>query len=377
MTKELENLLEKELETLTKKRHIKHAFLGILSTDCSFRWIGAKGVAQPGGTNVTPKTTYWIASITKLYIASTVLILEEGGYVNLDEGMGKYLPSELVRGLHVLNGTDFTNRITVRNLLEHSSGLPDYLEAHDKNEKGIFESVIEDGDRSFSINDFLDVIRNADYPFFPPQIKEIENKKIRYSDTNFQLLIAIIENVTGKKIYEVFNDFIFTPLGLKNTFHPKKELMGKNLRTVPIWYKDQVLNIPKAMASFNDLGSNLDDQLDFMNALIKGELFKNPKTINKMHEKWNRFSFSLSPIGPGWPIEYGLGMMRFKYPRFLAPFNTPPEIIGHTGVTGSWLFYCPSIKMILAGNVSQVIASAIPFQFVPGLIQTIKPYINN
>jgi CubicO group peptidase (beta-lactamase class C family) len=87
--------------------------------------------------------------------------------------------------------------------------------------------------------------------------------------------------------------------------------------------------------------------------------------------EWNRFGFSLSPLGPGWPIEYGLGIMRFRYPRFLAPIKPVPEIIGHTGVSGSWLFYCPDLDMILAGDVSQITAGAVPFQFVPKILRVL------
>jgi D-alanyl-D-alanine carboxypeptidase len=130
------------------------------------------------------------------------------------------------------------------------------------------------------------------------------------------------------------------------------------------------------MSSFQDLYSTVGDLMVFMRALIRGELFDDPATVNLMHGEWNQFGFSISPVGPGWPIEYGLGMMRLRYPRILTPFRPVPDIIGHTGASGSWLFYCPPLDLLLAGNVSQITAAAVPFQFVPKLLRALKPFFS-
>jgi D-alanyl-D-alanine carboxypeptidase len=67
--------------------------------------------------------------------------------------------------------------------------------------------------------------------------------------------------------------------------------------------------------------------------------------------------------------------MRFRYPRFLIPLNNPlPEVIGHTGVSGSWLFYCPSLEIMLAGSVGQITASAVPFKLAPKILKSLQPY---
>ena len=259
-------------------------------------------------------------------------------------------------------------------MLGHSSGIPDYLEIRRKNEKSIFELVIDEGDRSFSIEEFADVVRDVNSPNFPPQLLDAKHKKVRYSDTNYQLLIAVIKAVTGQSLHEAFHDMIYKPLGLKQTFHPDSLLSGPASGAASLWYKDQALAIPKALASFGDINSTVADLTVFMRALISGRIFDDPATFNTMCDEWNQFGFSLSPTGPGWPIEYGLGIMRFRYPRFLTPFNPIPEIIGHTGVSGSWLFYCPSMELILAGDVSQVTAGAVPFQTVPKILKSLQPY---
>jgi D-alanyl-D-alanine carboxypeptidase len=74
---------------------------------------------------------------------------------------------------------------------------------------------------------------------------------------------------------------------------------------------------------------------------------------------------------PSWPIEYGLGIMRFRLPRFLTPFRPMPEVVGHTGSTGTWLFHAPEPDLHLAGAVSQITAGAVPFKVVPRILRAV------
>jgi CubicO group peptidase (beta-lactamase class C family) len=367
----LEEILLQQIQTLVNTKQIKHAVLAIESVDGSFKWSGAAGVAHPDKTVMTPDTPFNIASVTKLFIAAATLKLHEQGRLSIDQSMAAYLPDDLINGLHRSGTIDQTDKITIRHLLSHASGLPDYLEIHMKDEKSIFDIVIEKGDRAWSIKDFTDIVRAVKAPLFAPQTMTAKRKRVRYSDTNFQLLIAVIKEITGQSLDKAFQDLIYSPLGMKQTFHPGTFPTEPSPRTALLWYKDQALDIPKALASFGDLNSTLGDLMIFMRALISGRIFNNPDTFKIMCGEWNRFGFSLSPLGPGWPIEYGLGIMRFRYPRFLAPIKPVPEIIGHTGVSGSWLFYCPDLDMILAGDVSQITAGAVPFQFVPKILRVL------
>ena len=102
-----------------------------------------------------------------------------------------------------------------------------------------------------------------------------------------------------------------------------------------------------------------------------------------MQKRWNRFGVPLDQAAlqlPSWPIEYGLGIMRFhdpvlkflqRIPRKLAPIYAAPAVIGHTGSTGSWLFHCPSMKVMLSGTVDQANAGALPYRLVPKILRII------
>lgn len=372
----LDEVLEKHFQGLVKNPFVKNAIMSVESLDGSFSWTSTQGPAQPDGDPLSQDTPIWIASVTKLYTAAVIFILAERNQVDINEKMSAYLPQALIEGLHrTEDGIDHTAEITLRHLLGHSSGLPDYLEDHRKGEKSLLETIVEDGDRSWTLQEALDIIRGRLTAHFPPQSLDKEKKKIRYSDTNYQLLIAIIESVTGESQQDAFSRFLFQPLGLDATCLPGTS----NEKTFPeaasVWDGEKHLEIPLTLQSARDLKSTTGDMLGFMRGLVQGQIFKDPATFDLMRSDFNTFGFSLdpTPTAPSWPIEYGLGMMRFKIPRLLSPFNPVPPVIGHTGVSGSWLFYCPEAELILAGTVNQMAAAALPFRFIPRLLSDLKP----
>ncbi|MFW5973128.1 MAG: serine hydrolase domain-containing protein [Bacteroidota bacterium] len=368
---EVEQHFPRLLDELVSRKNIHHAVLAIESGDGALRWLGARGEAHPDGTPMTPETPYWIASVTKMYIATAVLKLHERGLIELDARIADYLPGSLVDGIHRLKGVDYSDRITVRHLLGHSSGLPDFLEEHAKGEKNLFDKIIEQ-DFSWTIEEAMALVRDELTPYFPPQPLDADRQKIRYSDTNYQLLIAIVEAVSGKSIDQAFRELIYVPLGLEETHHPGTS--DREGQPATLWAGDERLDIPLAMKAFGDLSSTVSDQLRFMRGLVRGEVFDNPSTFRLMTEHFNTFGFSLNPrpLTPGWPIEYGLGIMRFHLPRVFTPLHPTPAVVGHTGVSGSWLFYCEELDVVTAGTVDQATAAAVPFRFVPKLLRMLQ-----
>lgn len=369
-SEDLADQLEGILQEMSASKHIPNALMAVEKMDKSFSWVGATGDAQPDGTPLHVDTPIFIASVTKLYIASTVLKLHERKLIQIDQPITAYLPERLVGGLHRLDGVDNTEQITVRHLLSHSSGLPEYLEDKPKGGRTFVERILEE-DFAFTIEDILDFVRDLP-PHFPPQPLDAPKQKVRYCDTNFQLLIAIIEAVTGGSLHEAFSTYLYQPLGLENTYHPGTRLDAPD--PAALWVDDQPVQIPLAMRSFGDLISTADDLLRFMRGLMRGEGFDDPATLDLMMGHWNTFGFSLNPVrlSPGWPIEYGLGMMRFKIPRLFSPFRSVPAVVGHSGATGSWLFYCEELDVLLAGTVNQLSAGAVPFRFMPKILQALS-----
>jgi len=179
------------------------------------------------------------------------------------------------------------------------------------------------------------------------------------------LLLAIIRKVTDVSLHEAFSAFLFKPLGLRHTGFPETVTGVGTLPFAVPWVGRQPAIWPKALRSFHDLYSTAEDTLRFLHALITGELFGNPHTVRLMCQIWNPLGFSFSSTGPGWPIEYGLAMMRFRFPRFVSWLYPCPALIGHSGATGSWLFYIPDCDLYLTGTVDQLSAAAVPFRILP------------
>lgn len=371
MSVALPDRLEALLDGLAAGRGIPHALLAVASLDGSFTWAGARGNADAAGTPMRTDTPYYIASIDKMFTAATVLRLWERGEVDLSAPLGEYLGAALVSGLHGAGGEDASGRITIRNLLSHTSGLASYLEDRPKGGKSLFEMLVKDGDRAWGVEDVVEKVRHLK-PHFPPQPEGSKRQRVRYCDTNFALLHAVIERVSGRPLHETFEVELFGPLGLERTWlagHPRG---GTNaVAPAALWAGNRPLDLPLAMRSLGGIYSTLSDQHRFLTALASGSAFAQPGTFREMTGHWNRFGLPSDVAtlrAPSWPIQYGLGIKRFQLPRLLAGGKAMPELIGHSGSTGTWAFYSPALELTVVGTVGQAMAGAVPYRFLPKLM---------
>lgn len=134
-----------------------------------------------------------IGSLTKQFTASAVLILAEEGKLSLDEKVGRYLP-------------DFPtdDPTTIRQLLNHTSGIVDYLDSSD------FES--RDKWLPLKTDELLRLIYSA-----RPLHKFPAGSAWDYSSSNYVLAGAVIEQVSGQPLGRFLRERIFQPLGMKDT----------------------------------------------------------------------------------------------------------------------------------------------------------------
>jgi CubicO group peptidase (beta-lactamase class C family) len=376
--------LQELLDGLVSGKRIQHAIMEVASGDGSLHWMGTTGDAKLDGTPMRAATPFFTASVDKLFTATVILKLYERGLVDLEEPVSSYLPQAVIGGLHRLGGIDYTGTITIRHLLSHTSGLADWLEDRPKSGRSLVERLIQEGDLSFSIDDLACIVRDQLTPHFPPQPVEARRQNVRYSDTNYVLLVAVIEAVTGQPLHQVHEELLFRPLALRHTW-----LAGRSRPLEPtpdpamLWVDDTPLEIPLMTRSVWGIYSTAEDTLRFLRALTRGNVFDDPATLALMQQRWNRFGLPLDRAAlrlPSWPIEYGLGIMRFHDPflRFLIrlppalwPIYPAPAVIGHTGSTGSWLFHCPRLDLLLSGTVDQVTAGAVPYRLVPKVLSVV------
>jgi D-alanyl-D-alanine carboxypeptidase len=351
---DLDARLTSLLDRVVARRGIHHAMFAVTSGDGTRHWSGAAGPTGTDGTPLPPDTPFFIASVTKRFIVALVLQAHERGELHLDDRIVDHLPAEITRGLHVLKGVDHTPTITIRHLLSHTSGLPDYFE-RPRQGPSLFERLADGSDLAWSFADVVRMAREEHTPHFAPQDLTAPRQRARYSDTGFQLLIAIVERASGSSFGTLLTERILVPLELSHTWLP-----GRTEPSVPtatptlIHNKDRPLDLPRMIVSSNDLASTTGDLLRFQRALLAGELFTQPATTSLLTERENL-------LRNAFPLRYGLGTMIFRIGRINAPGRKPITLVGHAGATGTWLFHCPELDVHLSGTVDQAKGQRTPF----------------
>jgi D-alanyl-D-alanine carboxypeptidase len=334
-------------------KSVKNCVLSVMKGDGSFSWSGAAGIAhQNGQVPMTEDTPIYIASITKLYTATVIMRLYETGALSLDDPMAKYLPEELIQGIHVYKGRDYSHEVTIKQLLSHTSGIADYYSEKGKDGKSLFDLSLENPDRVWTVDETIERARKNMQANFPP------GTKASYSDTNFQLLGKIIEVITGKPIPAVYQEFLFTPLGLKNTW-----LVGhiedrpvQLASPADVFYRDSNISKIRSHESYwadGGIVSTSQEMITFLKALNEGKIVR-PDTLKLMHN-WHKLEF---------PMEYGYGTMLFKPPSLMTLVTNMRPLWGHSGSTGSFLYYSDELNLYMAGTIDQADSQVKPFELM-------------
>lgn len=369
------SVLQQLVDRLAAKRTHPHAVLEVARGDGSFHFVSAVGPADEDGRPMTTGTPWFIASIDKTMTATVVLQLHEEGLLHVDDKLVDHLPQAVVAGIHVLNGMDHTPRITLRQLLGHGSGLADWLEDTPRDGKAFVEELVQRGDRGLELDAAMALVRRMK-PHFAPRPVEQGGQRIRYSSTNYMLLNAIIEARTGQALHEVFRTRLFVPLRMRHTW-----LAGRHgpLEATPepgmLWFGPGPLSIPQLIRSIHSIYGTGADLIRFLHAVVGGNAFRDPATYALMSGTFNSFGLPMDKAAlrnPSWPIQYALGLKRFRIPQWLPPFRHMPAVIGHTGSTGSWLFHCPELDLYITGTVDQGHAGAVPYHLVPKVLEAMR-----
>ncbi|MCB1139351.1 MAG: beta-lactamase family protein [Leptospiraceae bacterium] len=359
--------IQKKLDTIFRNavgsRSIKSATLRIQGFQDELDWSAAYGSMGPDGPDIQPDSPYFIASATKIFTATAIMMLHEEGLLNLEDTLLDALPHIDLTGLHLRKGKDHTPEIRIFHLLAHTSGLPDYFEQAGTGRRSLLKELLEKGDKGWDLNDVLERSRKMKPPFVPA-ISEGSGFKAHYSDTNYQLLGAIIERCTGQSLGQALGRLIFDPLNLRHTYmYGQDHAEGKERRTEPslFCYGQRWLEMPRAMASFAADGgmvSTSAEQIVFLKALLHRKLIRSGDLIQRM-QQWNPLFF---------PFRYGFGLMRFQLPRIFTLFRTMPAFIGHSGASGAINFYCPERDIYVAGTMNQLANKSLPFQWMSRIL---------
>lgn len=162
------------------------------------KYIGKTDIRKPD--SITANTSFHIASTSKTFTGTAVLRLIQEGKLSLADTINKFFPGFPYHG------------ITIKMLLNHRSGLPNYLYFMSNNKWGI----LPDGKWNKKMASNQDVLKMLIEK--RPNVTGRPDEKFTYSNTNYILLALIIEAVTGKSFPEYMQEKFFIPLQMNHTF---------------------------------------------------------------------------------------------------------------------------------------------------------------
>lgn len=291
-----------------------------------------------------------IASISKLFTTTCILILLEQGRLTLQDNISMYVDDSILKGLHCYKGVEYTGQLTISHLLFQTSGLPDIYE---EGKERLINRIIAE-DFTMTIHEVVERTKHIPSKFSPTQLK-----CAHYTNINFDILGLIIEKIMNQSYEEVCKSFIFKPLQLKSTY-----FMSSNDAFTPVvYYKQQKLERPKYLSSFKASGgaiSSTRELMIFIKAFFNGRLFDKQIFSQLTH---------YYPLQPKmFPIQYGGGYMRIPLKNIFSLYLGYGELIGHSGSTGSFAFYCPHKDVFMVGDINQMTQRVLPIQM---LMQTV------
>ena len=243
---------------------------------------------------VAGTTNFRLASVTKQFTALSILMLIERGKLKLETSLKDIFP----------DFPEYGNRITIKNLLQHTSGLIDY------------EDLIPDSATvQVKDKDVLELIIKIDSTYFQP------GSQHQYSNTGYALLALTVEELSGKPFRDFLRDNIFQPLGMNNTIAFENNINEITNRAYGYIIKNNVIeltdqSITSAVLGDGGIYSSLNDLYKWDQALYTSKL------IDKKYldESWTR-----GKTNSGVEFQYGYGWRLEKYNDI--------EVVYHTGST--------------------------------------------
>lgn len=330
-----------------------HAFQGSLFPGMVLALADAKNLVVSATGNLNSDTQFFIASATKLYTTALILQLIDDKKLKLSDHIARFFDPMQMEGLHRYKGVAYSEQITIEHLLSHTSGLPDYFRDIKKTKPSLLKSILNGQDKKWDLTQVLTETKLIGAEF-PPAYKN----KAHYSDTNFQLLGEIILRLTGQSLSSNIETKICKKIGLTKTYLYQDIT---DTRPVALNYKNKALKIPLAMTSFGADGGVVSTAVEgilFLQGFFSGQLF-NQSHISYLTSSWRNIFF---------PFKYGVGISLFRLPRYFSPFKTFPDLIGHSGLSGSFLFYCPAKELYFSGTVNQIDKPQTSFRLMLGLL---------
>ena len=154
---------------------------------------------------ITPSSVFYIGSVSKQFVAFSILLLEERGKLRLDDPVQKYLP----------DFPEYQSPLTIRHLIHHTSGLKDFFTLMQHKGRSYLDHM--------SADEVYELLKSQSALNFTP------GNQFLYSNSCYFLLAMIVEKIAGKSLKKFAKEHIFDPLGMQHTtFHDDISDLIKN-----------------------------------------------------------------------------------------------------------------------------------------------------
>ncbi len=328
----------KEVLSKYTKMGIPGLALTVYNKNMGF-WSYADGYANVETQEVlTPEHLFYLQSVSKTYMAVVILQLYEKGKIDLNDPLTKYVNYDW------LSDKEGVENITIKMLLNHTSGLPEY-----NYDPILVSEIVQNPKKVFAVEELLSHIKGKPIDFEP-------GSKYSYRNTNYGILSLIADKITGDHI-DYMEKHIFKKLGLKATFYLSEKNIQTNLNIVDAYWDILLVGIPtnvsklqranvSSMKGDDGLVASTKDVVLFLKGLISGKLLK-PKTLELMQE---------FVLNEGGEKSYGLGITYYNLDVTFA--------LGHSGGgvgAGCVMLYLPELDSLvfMATNFNTMMDSPI------------------
>jgi len=303
---------KKKIDELVSKYHEIGQFNGCLLVVENGKVIYNKafGVANfETGEPLTIDYRFRLASVTKQFTGMAIMILKEEGKLDFDDNIQKYLPD-----------LPYEN-VTIRNLLTHTSGLPDYLGLMDKYWDTAHIDITEK--KVATNSDALEFLIK-----YHPPIEFVPGERYAYSNTGYNMLALIVEKASGMTYHDFMQTNIFGPLGMTSSFvntsdgilPEENRAIGFRLNPDGITFENSDFHYQNGVFGDGGIYTTTGDMFKWDQAIYNGTLVSketwdqatSPTILNDNSPENYGFGWSLIPMENGLVVAHGGGWVGFR-----------------------------------------------------------------
>ena len=317
--------LQKYLDNFLTHDTIPGGIVAVQHRANNWKWMGQSGLANINTMQAADASfLFRIGSVSKNFMAATILHLADRGILSLNDTIEKWLSPTLTTNIQ------YSNQMTIKNLLDHTSGIYSFT-----NDSAFLLALLTNPNASFTPDQLINIALSHPPSFTP-------NNNWYYNNTGYVLLTKIVESATGITYAQYATDSILIPCGMTNSYFPNSNIIaGNHMRCYADYDNDNVLEDYTDVTTTWAIGSgeivsDLNDLLKYYNRLIDGQIITT-----------SAYTEMRTPFYPSPTFTYGLGM-----------FILDSTLVGHSGdyfsTTGLWYFEDLDVMVTYQFNIFHV-----------------------